>query len=572
MKFRSEQVILAFIIGVVLWLLLSEFSSHTAPSKADSPRQAAESGKLPPPPLLGVEGPSSVTPIADTPDDTDTSAASLSVLTVVVSAGETGDLISSAEIAGVEIGQKFSTADLHRRTDDAGEVNLDAAYLARIDRLVATAPGYIRKVVPVSRGVAESGERLPVTLERGATLTGRVVDDHGVPIARARVWACRVENRAAWPNGMPEMDTSELGAGASANTDANGSYQIQGLLESGEYVLRAAKSLYSSTSDHLIRVQPGGNAPDIVLNAMAQIRFRVVDAVTGSPVAIATARAKTPRGLVVRRVTARALRQVGKTYALPEEGQVVFQFVRHGLGTHQISKRDSEYLFFAPGYERQLVTSRAIPGRTQEVEVRLSPLSTNTTRIQLRVAVTTRGDQPYSGLAEVNVRDAHGTSVRRQVVLEGPEGAIVAALPPGEYEVSARPSGADGVWVQRAADEKKVSVSADVAKGTAVNCALRWPFGIASLKVEYPSGSAVGGYDVYLAPKGEMGLRVSEWHLRYIAERGLRPDAIGQLLLPIGSSTITVIGPTGKATSVQIEDSGGERSQAGPRMIELELD
>lgn len=118
-----------------------------------------------------------------------------------------------------------------------------------------------------------------ITLPAGAVVTGRVVDEQGNPIPRARVDVFETYARFSTPSTM---------------TDAQGSYRLEGV-PVGRRSLRVVAKGYTTRLESGVETRPGENVRDIVLAATkpgSKMSFGGIGAVLG----------QTPDGVVVREI------------------------------------------------------------------------------------------------------------------------------------------------------------------------------------------------------------------------------------------------------------------------------
>jgi RNA polymerase sigma-70 factor (ECF subfamily) len=181
------------------------------------------------------------------------------------------DGATKAPVVGAEI-RNGPTGTLTTRSDAQGRYVLTALD-HRSTELHVTAAGYAPHGLEVESVSAEP--TIDIDLRRGHHLRGRLVDDHGVPVADAYVCAAAHFHSASllhteWRRG---------------DVHGNGRFRIEGVRGAGQLMVRApgrGVRLYD-----LPRSQPDGaelDLGDLVLYPAGGLEGRVVDA-TGAPVA-----------------------------------------------------------------------------------------------------------------------------------------------------------------------------------------------------------------------------------------------------------------------------------------------
>jgi protocatechuate 3,4-dioxygenase beta subunit len=186
------------------------------------------------------------------------------------------DAASGAGIAGAEVVVAVpEEVDLHGlerrgRTDGEGRCRISGLRPDRCDVSVS-ARGYIGDRFPVQvSGGSGGGETIILRLEKGASISGRVVDPDGLAIAGAEV---RIEA----PKDPPEPAPDGI-PGEPLHSDAAGRYAIVGLPAFGLYVLSASAEGYLPASAEGIAVKLGeARSLDFTLSRGATVSGRVLD-------------------------------------------------------------------------------------------------------------------------------------------------------------------------------------------------------------------------------------------------------------------------------------------------------
>ena len=144
-----------------------------------------------------------------------------------------------------------------------------------LHRLEVTALGYAKKKVE-SVAVGEATPALDVVLDAGGSISGRVVDLEGAPLAGIEVLAFFAEEPVML---FDHVDLAAMAAGRElARTDRQGVFTLTHLPETAfSVVARAAGFQLARAGD----VRPGDVVPDMVLIRNGSVSGRVLDAETG---------------------------------------------------------------------------------------------------------------------------------------------------------------------------------------------------------------------------------------------------------------------------------------------------
>ncbi|MCB1037811.1 MAG: carboxypeptidase regulatory-like domain-containing protein, partial [Acidobacteria bacterium] len=150
-------------------------------------------------------------------------------------------------------------------TDASGSFVLEGVQ-AGVYELEAVAHSYQRaEIGPVEVVKGRDVEGLEVTLEKGATLEGRVLASGGRPVIEARIW-------------VEEPETQAFGhrsPAAGDRTDGDGRFRLEGL-GTGNHVVRA-KHPQLLEGRQEIEIQPGVNRIEIALESGWTVSGKVVD-------------------------------------------------------------------------------------------------------------------------------------------------------------------------------------------------------------------------------------------------------------------------------------------------------
>lgn len=451
-------------------------------------------------------------------------------------------------VAGAEVGYTSDGIAVALRggrttTDDQGAFTLPPPPVP--------APG--RRVVLVARAgdalgaVALRPDQVPpapldVTVLRGATVTGRIVDSEGQGLA-----GVGVRLTPAWSEvpraARPSPATSRLHAfnavgneGLATATAADGSWRLDGV-PAGTFQLRLRRDGVLHAREERILVDArGGDGGTVVLDAGHELRGEVVDA-RGTAVA----------GAVVN--------------VQPASG-----------GPRQRTTTDADGAFAVPGLRAGTYTVRAlIAGRSGDAHtVRIGPDEDNPIRyvlaepavLELRVLA---GERPYSGLLTVAFGEpGSGRATARRHTLRASAGkAVLEDAPPGAWTLEAfAPGDLRGQVEDVALDAgRRSTVQVVLAAGATLAGTVRTAGGravaSAQLDLQHPStggrvfatSDADGRYRV-------TGLAAGDWTLR-IRGRGGAPVE-EQLVLGTGEARALdpTLAPAG-SLRVRAVDAGG---------------
>jgi uncharacterized protein YfaS (alpha-2-macroglobulin family)/protocatechuate 3,4-dioxygenase beta subunit len=208
-------------------------------------------------------------------------------------------------------------------------------------RVTASAPGLLTETV--ERVEVRPGETATadLALRRGATLTGRVVDEAGQPIVGA------------------EVEIAER----KVRTDTAGRYRLSGVSPDQEWRVRAAATGYVQTwsDDVTVADESTVEVPEIRLATGATLAGRVVDSASGKPLA----------GVEVyaygREIESGSSYGNGKTDA---QGRYAIQGLR--AGTHSLSAHREGYEYWSGG---DLAAVKGETAAVPDVALALRPAS-----------------------------------------------------------------------------------------------------------------------------------------------------------------------------------------------------
>jgi protocatechuate 3,4-dioxygenase beta subunit len=288
------------------------------------------------------------------------------------------------------------------RSEGGGRADAEGRF--RIDELAAgpfnltvSAPGYKQRTLQGIEIPETGGPALEISLSKGATLTGRVVDSRGEPVAGATLYASQAEPQTG---GFQQVEGS---------ADGDGRYRLEGL-EIATY-WATATSPDGETLEASVKVRPGINPLDFTFPGGVDVEGRVLDR-DGVPLPGATASLK------------------------PVPGGKVFHAVAGAEGFFRIrTVADGDYLLAG---QAEGFAATAQPGEihvsgqaVQGLELRLDRGTVLTGKLigvapeQLAIGAIHASNRPGSGPFSSQVGVATG------------EGYRITGLDPGTWEVSA---------------------------------------------------------------------------------------------------------------------------------------
>lgn len=172
------------------------------------------------------------------------------------------DAASQTPIAGARV-EIRTPIPVTGQTGPDGAVELSPVVHGHWD-VVGTATGRGRGHSAVVVGAEQS--TTTIALEQGGSLRGRVVDDRGHAVHGARVWA--VSSSDWTDNSSPELD--------GASTDEDGRFELAAL-QPGTYRIHGRAHGFADTASRELTLSDSiTDAGDLVMNAGATLRGRVV--------------------------------------------------------------------------------------------------------------------------------------------------------------------------------------------------------------------------------------------------------------------------------------------------------
>ncbi len=176
------------------------------------------------------------------------------------------------------------------RTDARGRFRLAGLAPARY-AIEAVRDGYLTAAIARVNAAAPSAPVANLALRKAASISGRVTDEKGQPVAAARVRILRELGIRRLLRGAASNPASVLG-GEGVLTAADGAFRIRGLEPERNLSLEAAKTGYAPAHKPGVSLKAGDAIKDIalVVRRGLEARGKVVDA-QGQPVAGAEIRA-----------------------------------------------------------------------------------------------------------------------------------------------------------------------------------------------------------------------------------------------------------------------------------------
>jgi hypothetical protein len=384
------------------------------------------------------------------------------------------------------------------KTDEDGEFVLPADPENPV--ILVQAGGYL----PALEKVQVETQNL-IALERGVSISGRVVSEAGAPIEGARVWATLETNRVAWPNTSLFFEVSRRAAGAEDLTDSAGYYELRGLSPEASYALKCSKPAHTFRRwrDPPVVRAARGPVLELVLSAVCRLATRAVDSQTGEPVPNAEFRlSNRPRDVIT---PIDYQRGNAATADKPEGGFLADGWARMTLARTNAAVPDERFkvkvFCGAPGY---VPVSREIPlsDGTVCVEVPMERAGEQEWGGILFSFRFRRTAKPFTGdlLLQVwSLRDKTRGQARVRVV-DG-QATDPVRLPLGRYRFVFMGFGDRGQWWTDACRVARFDLT-----GVEARCDVELDGTPVRLSVRDPNGRVVRGYDMIVKPsRGRSG-------------------------------------------------------------------
>jgi uncharacterized GH25 family protein len=190
---------------------------------------------------------------------------------------ESGEPVPDADVSFTAKGRQGATKDAHTDAEGAFEVKglAEGKFEAG-----ASARGYLRGKQVTVEVAAEGSSGLVITLERGGSISGRVLGPDGKPVAGALV-----QPSISFTTSEEWNEASETIADVSLRTDSEGRYRLEGLPPHRSYLVRASSPNFAPASSKAISVGPRQDVRDVnvTLTLGGAIRGLVADA-KGKPI------------------------------------------------------------------------------------------------------------------------------------------------------------------------------------------------------------------------------------------------------------------------------------------------
>jgi hypothetical protein len=271
-------------------------------------------------------------------------------------------LASTAADYEVEPGEKCV------QTDEQGRFELRVPSTPAPSILDCYANGYLPASV-----AASVGEENRIVLELGGTITGRVLGPDEAPIQGAAVVAHLDENYRGWPLEQARFLTRGRSTGATSETDAEGRFQLGGLLPSKKYGVLARRRGWTREgfADDDALTLPNSGEVTLHLRPYGEVLLTAVD--RESDRAIPVGHCRWMIGSPPGTNGVFALDDVRAAGGLPGRhsisGSVItFRFgVRSGASVSPLFDTQIDARVWALGYEPAKARVRARPGGSGEV-------------------------------------------------------------------------------------------------------------------------------------------------------------------------------------------------------------
>lgn len=370
--------------------------------------------------------------------------------------------------------------------------------------LIVRSHEYCDSRVSLTRSGAALQSELLVLLERGATISGAVVDGQGNPISGARVVGYAPGAQYSWPCATDVFLTTLGDCGTEAMSDESGGFRLKGLDPDAPYLLYAEKQGYVPLGKRILHDElslPGTRDIRLVLLPSFEFSLSTVDDESAQPIPYAGL-VIDPRGRVRVRLRHPAINDdAPENSGRPLSPAGRFPVCLYAAdGFARPDHVDVDFAAFALGYKSQRGPIRVKWGDTGEVLIRLKRLARGTP-VPVRFRAHYAEGAPFSGFMRMFInRDGDESDYRGpgMVVALFERGRSQSALPllPGTYYLNLRSAGPMGSWWHPARRWFQFTVPE--------RCDGDWPAsfqvegGLLELSVLDPQGNAVRGYSLHI--------------------------------------------------------------------------
>ena len=240
-----------------------------------------------------------------------------------VADAESGEPIGDAEVTLA--GKGGSAPTRTARSDATGAFKVKGLPAGKYE-VRAIARGFLRSKQPALELPDGGVKDLGIALERGGSISGRVLDDRGKPLSSALV-----QPSMAFTTDAEWNAASESIAGIGVETDAEGRYRLEGLPPHGAYLIQASAGGFAPVRSTRIQVgrKQDVTSVDLVLRPGGGIRGRITDS-DGKPIPGATLQAEAAAESEEHRVYT-ALDAIGKEALTDAAGEYALSPLGPGL-------------------------------------------------------------------------------------------------------------------------------------------------------------------------------------------------------------------------------------------------
>jgi hypothetical protein len=477
-------------LGLILIALIAFVALIWPDEKTERKEAQAERRKQVPPPTL-ASAPSRVRPLTveQEPPKSETR-----VLHVRVETAR-----DASPVDGARIFQGGLTGDC-TRTDEDGKALLPIRPAA--GQIGVLAEGYLPFIASITPDTTEIAARL----ERGASISGRVLDEQNTPVEGVRIWCTPSENVEAWPNPTGFVGTSSRGGVAVSGQD--GRFVLHGLQPTTDYEIEWSKKMWIRyPASRPFPIRANASKPLLLhVSPQARVSFAFTDEETGLPVTMQDIITQAGQGVDIGREPLPWIEPSDVSNLWGERAPGDHYYVR--VGPTEVTGRQrgsAELTATAIGY---VPVKRRVEfefGKTQTISVPMSKLDgVELGTVNLTVKLN---DTPFTGQLMLRLKGESESTWAHAGFRDGRQISTLG-LPAGRWELTAKPAGVQGHFMLYS-DPVQVDVPPGKAGAASIVLAAR----VLTLDVRTREGKAVVGYDLGVRSGGKVLNMLNNWDL-----------------------------------------------------------